>query len=83
MGEENKLFELIERKLDQALLPVNPEENYISSLNTRLFSHPRISIERDKTLKIILLVFLAFTTGSLVIFLMHVLFSRRTRKKAE
>ena len=63
MGEENSLLEHIERKLDKALLPIKPEDDYLSRLNSRLFSERRISIERDNYLKVILLGCLAFVTG--------------------
>jgi hypothetical protein len=82
MGEESSLFELIEKKLDQALLPVNPEEKYISTLNTRLFIQPRISIERDSTIKIILFLCLAFITGFTFVLLFNEIFAHGSKKKA-
>jgi hypothetical protein len=82
MGDESNLFELIEKRLDQALLPVNPEEKYVSSLNTRLFSQPRISIERDNTLKIVLFLCLAFVTGVTIVILINEIFGRESEKKA-
>jgi len=63
MGEENRLFEIIERKLDKALQPITPENDYLSRLDSRLFSEQRIAIERENYLKVILLVCLAFSTG--------------------
>lgn len=63
MGEENSLLELIERKLDKALMPINPEDDYLNRLNSRLFSEQRIAIERENYLKVIFLVCLAFVTG--------------------
>jgi hypothetical protein len=82
MGEESSLFELIEKKLDQALLPVNPEEKYISTLNSRLFSQPRISIERDDTIKIILFLCLAFITGFTIVLFINEIFAHGSKKKA-
>jgi len=82
MGDDKNLFEMIEKRLDQALLPVRPEENYISSLNNRLFSHPRISIERDNTLKIILFLCLAFFTGFAILILINEIFRNGSQKKA-
>jgi hypothetical protein len=81
MGEERNLFELIEKKLGQALMPVNPEEKYISSLNTRLFSEPRISIERDNTLKIILFFCFAFITGFAILLLINEIFAHGSKKR--
>lgn len=81
MGEERNLFEIIEKRLYHALLPVNPEEKYIDSLNTRLFTEPRISIERDSTLKIILFLCLAFITGFTMVLLINEIFSQGNGKR--
>jgi len=67
MGEENSLFEIIERKLDKALLPITPEDDYLNRLDSRLFSEQQIAIERQNYLKVILLVCLAFVTGFLIL----------------
>lgn len=81
MGEENNLYDFIEKRLDQALLPVNPEEKYISSLNTRLFSQPRISIERDNTLKIILFLCFTFITGFTIVLIINEIFSNGSKRR--
>ena len=81
MGEENSIFEILEKRLDNALQPVNPEEKYISGLNTRLLSEPRISIERDSALKIILFICFAFITGFTILLFLNELFSRGKKKE--
>ena len=81
MGEENSIFEILEKRLDNALQPVNPEEKYISGLKTRLLSEPRISIERDSALKIILFICFAFITGFTILLFLNELFSRGKKKE--
>jgi hypothetical protein len=76
MGEENNLLENIEKRLDTFLRPVNPEENYVNSLESRLFTESHISIERENTLRIILLIGLAFTFGLGMVLLLNRIFSR-------
>lgn len=63
MGEEKNLLELIEKRLDRALLPMNPEDDYLNNLNSKLFSQQRISIEKGDYLRAILLISFAFVTG--------------------
>ncbi len=81
MGEENNLLELIEKKLDRALLPMNPEDDYLSNLNSKLFSQQRISIEKGDYFRAILLVSFAFVTGISILLIIRGLFSSSKKSR--
>jgi hypothetical protein len=74
MGEDNSLLELLEIKLGKALLPINPEDDYLNNLNSKLFSEQRIYVERENYLKTILFVCLALVTGFSIFLLIKSIF---------
>ncbi len=81
MEKEINLLEILEKRLDKTLMPVTPEERYISNLNSRLLSEPRISIERNNVLKVILFVGLAFITGFTIFLFINEIFSHNTKRR--
>ncbi len=46
MDTNNNEINLIEKKLDSILRPINPEERYVSNLKQRLLSKSNITIDR-------------------------------------
>lgn len=80
MGEESNLIEFIEKKLDNILLPVNLENNYIDQLNSRLFKEPQISLERENYVKLVFLIVFAFLSGFTIVIIINRIFSYGKKK---
>jgi len=82
MKEDNQLINLLEKKLDTALLPVDIEEKYVDQLRVRLFKAPLISVEKDNYLLIVSLICLSFITGLIFVFILSRMFSSNRKRIA-
>lgn len=73
----NKEVDLIEKKLDLMLRPVNPEEGYVSKLKHRLISDSNISIDKPEYSFILLFAGLLFFFGVFLVWILNLLFHKK------
>jgi len=81
MKEEKDLIELLEKELDNALLPIDLEKNYIERINAKLLKHPRISVEWNNLYKIILLTCFSFFMGLTILIVLNRIFMRKKHRE--
>lgn len=80
-NREQMQIEILEKRLYSVLHPVEPEENFIKRIKSRLLISPAISLERNNQLIILLMICFAFFGGLVFIYLLNRLFSIRNERK--
>lgn len=80
MIEKKSVLESIEMKLNDALMPVAPDQNYISHLQNRLMEKPQIQIERGNFQKALFIILLSFITGFTAIFIAKHILKQKTNQ---
>ena len=78
MDTNNSEINSIEKKLDSILLPVNPEESYITSLKHRLLNESGVTLEKPDYLFILLFIGSFFFFGLFIVWLINYIFNRKS-----
>jgi hypothetical protein len=71
MENNNQEILSIEKRLDSILKPVNPEENYMTSLKQRLKNESGITIDKPDYLLVILIVGSLFFFGLTIVLILN------------
>ena len=79
MKNTNDDIQVIEKRLDSILRPVNPEESYITSLKERLKKDSGISIDKPDFILVLLIVGSLFIFGLTIVLLLNLLNGKKSR----